>query len=114
MELNLIHKLPDSEDYEFQRGKKDTLPVEIFAKTLINFWRFKYNESDSLPFSELMNAPLSPGRIFRLDDDTMTTYLEQLEDLTDGALNYDETADLKQVYQHKEYDEQQLLKRYYG
>ena len=114
VELNLIHRLPDSEDYEFQRGKKDKLPVEIFAKTLIDFWRFKYNERDSLPFTELMNAPLSPGRVFRLDEDSMTTYLEQLEDLTDGALNYDETADLKQVYQHKDYDPTQLLKRYYG
>lgn len=114
VELNLMHRLSDSEDYEFQRGKKDTLPVEIFTKILIDFWRTKYNERDSLPFSELMNAPLSPGRIFRLDEDSMTIYLEQLEDLTDGALNYDETAGLKQVYRHKEYDEQQLLKRYYG
>ena len=114
VELNLIHRLQDSEDYEFQRGEKDTLPVEVFTKTLINFWRLKYNERDSLPFAELMNVPLSPGRIFKLDEDSMTIYLEQLEDLTDGALNYDATADLKQVYRHKDYDPTQLLKRYYG
>ncbi len=114
VELNLVQKIPDSAEYEFQRGGKDTLSVEIFTKTLIDFWHIKYNERDSLPFTELMNVPLSPGRIFKLDEDSMTIYLEQLEDLTEGILNYDETADLKQVYRHKDYDANQLLKRYYG
>ena len=114
VELNLIAELPEGEGYELQRGEKETLPIEIFTTTLIAFWISQFTERDALPFKELMSAPLSPGRIFRLDEDTMTTYLEKLKQLTDGALQYDETADLKQVYRHRDINPMQPLERYYG
>ncbi len=113
VELNIIFELPDSEGYEFQRGEKVTLPIEVFSATLIAFWVNRFSERDSLTFTDILTAPLSPGRIFKLDEDTLTLYLEKLENLTDGAMRYDETADLKQVYRHKDVDPMQLLKRYY-
>ena len=114
VELNLIAELPNSDGYEFQRGEKATLPTHIFAATLVAFWDAHLPERNELPFSELMYAPSSPGRIFRLDEDTMTMYLESLNELTKGALQYDETAGLKQVYRHKDLNQMELLKRYYG
>ena len=113
-ELNLIAELPDGSGYEFQRGDKETLPLEIVAWALETFWRSRFSRRDSLSFSDLMYAPSSPGRIFRLDEDTMTTYLENLEQLTDGAFHYNETSGLKQVYRHRDSDQMELLKRYYG
>ena len=113
VELNLITELPDGTRYEFQRGAKETLPVEVFTATLIAFWNVRFSEREALSFSELMYAPLSPGRIFRPDEDTMTIYLERLEQVTDGALEYDETADLKQLYRRKDLNPMILLKRYY-
>ena len=113
VELNLITELPENNGYEFQRGEKETLPVEIFASTLVAFWDASFPKKNELPFSELMYASLSPGRIFRLDEDTMTIYLESLNELTKGALQYDETAGLKQVYRHKDLNQTKLLKRYY-
>lgn len=114
VELNLIAELPDSDGYEFQRGEKNTLPTEIVAWTLVSFWESRFPGREALPFSELMYAPSSPGRVFRLDEDTMTTYLETLHELTDSALQYDETADLKQVYRRRALNQMELLKRYYG
>ena len=114
VELNLISELPDSNEYEIQRGEKVTLPIEVFTATLIAFWVSRFNERDSLTFTDILTAPLSPGRIFKLDEDTLTLYLEQLEELTKRALQYDETADLKQVYRHRDINEMDLLKRYYG
>lgn len=114
VELNIISELPDSEGYEFQRGEKVTLPIEVFSATLIAFWVNRFSERDSLTFTDILTAPLSPGRIFKLDEDTLTLYLEKLEELTDGAMRYDETADLKQVYRHRDVDPMHLLKRYYG
>ena len=113
VELNLIVELPDNNEYEFLRGEKENLPVEVVAATIDAFWTLRFSEEGPLPFSELMYAPLSPGRIFRLDEDTMTTYLENLEQLTEGAFSYDETAGLKQVYRHKGLNTRELLKRYY-
>ena len=114
VELNLIAELPESDRYEFQRGEKETLPTQIFAATLVAFWAARFSERDALPFSELMYAPLSPGRIFRLDEDTMISYLESLNEITKGAFQYDETAGLKQVYRHRDLDPMELLERYYG
>lgn len=114
VELNLITELPDSDQYEFQRGEKETLPVEVIAATLDAFWTLCFSEKETLPFSELMYAPLSPGRIFRLDEDTMMIHLEELGKLTNGALQYDETTGLKQVYRRENLNLMKLLKRYYG
>ena len=114
IELNLIIELPDGDGYEFQRGEKETLPTQIFAATLIAFWAARFAEKDALPFSELMYAPLSPGRTFRLDEDTMTSYLETLNEVTKGAFQYDETAGLKQVYRHRDLDPMEIVERYYG
>ena len=44
----------------------------------------------------------------------MTNYLENLAELTDGALQYDETTGLKQLYRHRTLDQMKLLERYYG
>ena len=113
VELNLITELPENNGYEFQRGEKETLPTQVFAATLIAFWAARFSDRDALPFSEVMYAPLSPGRIFRLDEDTMTIYLETLNEVTKGAFQYDETAGLKQIYQHRDLDPMELIKRYY-
>ena len=113
VELNLISELPD-DGYEFQRGEKVTLANEIFAATLIAFWDKCFTERDSLTFTDILTAPLSPGCVFKLDEDTLTLYLEKLEDLTESAMRYDETADLKQVYRHRDVNPMHLLKRYYG
>ena len=115
VELNLIAELPNGNEYEFQRGEKKTLPIEVVAVTLDAFWTLRFPKADTLPFSELMYAPLSPGRIFRLDEDTLTIYLENLTQLTEGVLQYDETAGLKQVYRRqRDLNQIELLERYYG
>lgn len=116
VELNLIAELPESNTstYEFQRGDKETLPIEVVTWTLDTFWKNYFSGREALSFSELMYAPSSPGRVFRLDEDTMTIYLEKLEQLTDSAFQYDETAGLKQLYRHRDFDQMELLERYYG
>ena len=113
VELNLIAELPDGSGYEFQRGDKETLPIEIVTWALVTFWENHFSLQGSLSFTHLMYDPLSPGRVFRLDEDTMTTHLEKLEYLTDGAFQYDETAGLKAVHRHGDLDPMALLKRYY-
>ena len=114
VELDLIAELPDNNGYEFQRGEKETLPIEVFTATLIAFWDARFPERETLSFSELMYAPLSPGQLFRLDEDTMVIYLETLEQLTNRALEYGESEGLKQVYRRKDLNLMELLERYYG
>ncbi len=126
VELNLISELMGGDGYEFQRGEKETLSTAVVAWALNTFWKHPYpwaqdtfsanefSQRNSLAFSELMYAPSSPGRVFRLDEDTLTVYLEDLAELTDGAFEYDETTGLKQLYRQRDLNEMELLERCYG
>ena len=53
VELNLISELPDGDGYEFQRGEKVTLPLEVLSATLIAFWVNRFTERDSLTFTDI-------------------------------------------------------------
>ena len=113
-ELDLISELSDRKTYRFHRGAKPSLPNDIFAATLSEFWESYFPEKETLAFSEIAYSPNSPGRVFKLDSDTLVAYLEALEELTDGAFFYDETAGLKQVYRREKVDSMKLLERYYA
>ena len=113
VELNLITNSSDGPTYRFYRGPKDALPTEIFAATLSKFWDVHCSGNDSLAFAQIAYAPNSPGQVFKLDEDTLVEYLDSVEELTGGALRYDETAGVKQVYRDREIDWMELLHRYY-
>ena len=113
VELNLISDSPDGNAYRFHRGPKPSLPTEIFAAAFSEFWDAYFSENNTLTFANIAYSPRSPGRTFQLDEDTLVEYLDRLENLTDGALRYDETAGVKQVYRDRKIASTELLYRYY-
>ena len=68
---------------------------------------------NTLTFANIAYSEKSPGRTFQLDEDTLVEYLDRLENLTDGAFRYDETAGVKQVYRDRKIASTELLHRYY-
>ena len=114
VELGLISDSSDGLSYQFHRGEKPSLPTEIFVAALSKFWESRFSARSSLALGEIAYSPESPGQIFKLDEDSVVQHLEELERLTDGALRYDETAGLKQVYRDGDVDEIELLRNYYG
>ena len=113
VELNLISELPDGNIYRFRRGPKPSLPIEIFAAALSEFWDTRFSENSTLTFRDIAYSEKSPGRTFQLDEDSIAEYLDKLESLTAGALRYDETAGVKQVYRERQIDSMKLLDSYY-
>ena len=113
VELGLISDSSDGFTYQFHRGEKPLLPTPVFASTLSRFWDSRFSERSSLALGEIAYSPESPGQIFKLDEDSVVGYLEELEHLTDGALRYDETAGLKQVYRERKIDEIESLRNHY-
>ena len=85
----------------------------IFAAALSEFWDTRFSENNTLTFANIAYSPRSPGRTFQLDEDTLVEYLDRLENLTEGALYYDETAGMKQVHRNRKIDRMELLHRYY-
>jgi hypothetical protein len=113
VDLRLVTELDDGKTYQFQRGPQVSLPNAVFAFALAEFWQAWNSQARSIAFEKIAYDPGSPGRVFKLDEDTLASRLEEIADLTSGAFNYDETAGLKQVYRHREVAPVSLLHKYY-
>jgi len=83
--------------YEFRRGPKSTLPDNIFLYALIDFWNMHSPNQKTLSFESIMYDPGSPGRTFKLDEDSLADRLINLEKLTKGSYIWSDTAGQKNV-----------------
>ena len=113
VELNLISDFSDGNTYQLHRGPKPSLPIEIFAAALSDFWAARFSDNNALTLANIAFSESSPGRTFLLDEDTLVEYLDRLDNLTKGALRYDETAGVKQVHRNRRINPVELLHRYY-
>jgi hypothetical protein len=95
-ELGLIREARFGGWHEFVRGPKPTLPNGVFAYALAEFWR-RQGGSTALTAEQICYGPGSPGRVFKLDEDSVVTRLMGLEALTRGAWIWTDTAGLRQV-----------------
>ena len=66
-----------------------------------------------MSIQECMYGTGSPGQVFKLDENSLIEYVEELEDGSKGAIALDETAGLKQIYQRRKQNPMDLLKDYY-
>ncbi len=95
-ELGLMFQPDPAGPYAFARGPKDTLPDRIFLYALLDF-AARHPEQKTFTFDELMYAPRSPGRAFKLDEASLADRLEKVAELTGEALQLSETAGLMQI-----------------
>lgn len=108
-ELGLIKAIGKKDGFRFVRGSKTTLGDGVFTYALVDFWsRFAPNAS-TLSFESIMYAPGGPGRIFQLEENDIVDRLAALDEATGGALQWSETAGLKQVVRNVEVNKQFAL-----
>lgn len=112
-ELGLIRESRLAGQFEFVRGPKPTLPDAVFALTLWRFWRRWHATAPTLSVEQASYGPGSPGRIFKLDEDSVLERMTRLDRLTDGALVWTDTAGLRQVARVRAPNEARLLERAY-
>lgn len=84
--------------FSFRRGPKSTLTDAFFTWALLDFWQRHRAGESSLTFETAAYAPGSPGRVFKLDEESVAERLFTLSDLTDGKLLWSDTSGLRQVY----------------
>lgn len=113
-ELGLIRESRLSGQFEFVRGPKPTLTDGVFALTLWRFWRRWHANSPTISVEQASYAPGSPGRIFKLDEDSVLERLTRMDRVTDGALIWSDTAGLRQVARVRAPNEARLLERAYN
>jgi hypothetical protein len=84
--------------FSFRRGPKPTLHDGMFAYALIDFWNATNLGLSSLAFETIAYGEGSPGRVFKLDEDSVAERLFRLEELTRRELSWTGTAGLRQVH----------------
>lgn len=95
-ELGLVAPLAGGA-LQFRRGPKPSLPDEVFALALIEFWQQHFPTRGTLSVESIAHEPSSPGRVFLLDEESLVERLERIADITADAITWDEGAGLRQV-----------------
>jgi len=101
VELGILKSTPGGQSYSFARGEKDTIPDGLVFYATLQFWKDFSAEGNVLSLYDLCRQPGSPGQLFKLDDDSLAARFERFEKATEGAIVYDETAGLKQLYRRR-------------
>jgi hypothetical protein len=94
-ELELVQPAPERGVFEFQRGPKPSLPDAVFAFSLAEFCQ--EIATDTIGFEHVAHAPGSPGRVFKLDEASVSERLERIAEVSDGAFRWIDTAGLRQL-----------------
>lgn len=87
--------------YHFHRGPQYSLPDGVFAFALLDFWRRwerNTNASQStLSFNMIAHDYGSPGRVFKLDEDSVGERLSKIADITRNYLEWTDSSGVRQV-----------------
>jgi hypothetical protein len=97
-ELDLIQFIPGENLYRFNIGSKPTLSTQVFGFALCRFLAKRFQTRRTSAIEEVMYQNGSPGQAFKLDENSLVEYIEQLESITAGALRLNDTAGLRQIY----------------
>lgn len=114
LQLDLIQPSPDGDLYRFAIGPKPSLSAAVFAFALSQYFDRAAGTTNTLNLQKCLYSEGSPGQAFKLDENSLIEYIEDLEDQTSGAMMIDETAGLKQIYRRRSFDAMQILDDYYG
>lgn len=95
-ELGLIYQGSHG-TLEFRRGPKHTLPDGIFTFALLEFWAHFSPNTTTLSFDSIAHEYGSPGRVFKLDENSVVDRLITLDQITHGCLVWSETSGMRQV-----------------
>lgn len=111
-ELSIIREARLGGWYEFVRGPKPSLHDAVFAYALGDYWE-RSGGATTLTAEQVCYGPGSPGRVFKLDEDSVITRLMKLTELTGGAWQWVDTAGLRQIQRVGSFDPLAALDRAY-
>ena len=99
--------------YTFNREPKPSISQHLFAYCLNDFWNVRFADESTLAFWQVAYGHGSPGQVFKLPEPEILEYLTKIEFITNGALNFQESAHLRQVRRHENLDWTDLLNSIY-
>jgi len=112
-QLHLIQTTPEGEFFRFAVGQKPTLPSAVFAFALHEQFEGRGSGAKAMSIQDSLYGEASPGQVFKLDENSLYEYLEDMEESLGGCVVLDETAGLRQIFRRKSYDPLNVLRDYY-
>ncbi len=100
-ELELISPV-GSHMYEFNYGPKPSLPEGVFLYSLNEFWQNRISNPNSTSVEILTYAPGSPGRVFKLDEQSLVERLVRIGESSEGCFQWTDTSGVRNVTRVKE------------
>lgn len=98
-DLGLLESNGDG--FQFHRGPQYSLPDGVFAFALLDYWtRWETNTGASqatLSFNSIAHDYGSPGRVFKLDEDSVGERLSKIADITRNHLQWTDSSGVRQV-----------------
>ncbi|MCH8241024.1 MAG: DUF4007 family protein [Planctomycetes bacterium] len=101
-ELGLIDSIDSDGTYAFVRGHHPSLPTNVFAFALLQFWKRIAPRSQSLGFYDIAYEVGSPGKVFKLSESAVVDHMREIAKVTRRRVRFSSTAGLVQVYREKE------------
>ena len=95
-ELGLLREV-SSRSFAFRHGPKPSLPDGVFLLALTDFWAKRAPDQATLAIDFLVYEPGSPGRIFKLDEDALVDRLVDIEDISQGAFLWTDSAGVRSI-----------------
>ncbi len=95
-ELELIRPSSLKGVYEFARGEKPNLPDAVFSFALLEFWE-TCRDVETLSLEAIAYEPGSPGRVFKMDEQSVIARLARIEDSSNGVFRWSHTGGIQQV-----------------
>lgn len=87
--------------FHFNRGPQYSLPDGIFAYALVDYWlrweRITGASQSTLSFNAIAHDYGSPGRVFKLDEDSVGERLSKISEITRGYLEWTDSSGIRQV-----------------
>jgi hypothetical protein len=112
-ELELISPITRRDLFQINKGIKPTLSIYTFLFGLFKFWDYYSPNSKTLSFESICYESMSPGRIFLINEDAVAGYMQDISKVTDGALDFTETAGMKQILLHKDINLEKSALQYF-
>jgi len=114
VELGLIEPVGSPNQYRFVIGPKMSLPTAVFGFAMMSHLGAHLSDRATVAVDECLYGPGSPGQAFKLDENSLVMLVEELSQLTDGAVGFSDTAGARRIYLRPGLSPFDLLDLYYG
>lgn len=96
-ELGLIQERSNRGEYKFQTMNKKDIPPLIFYWALSEYWNNLAYKPETLTLEQITYNANSPGKIFKLDESSIISYLSEIERASNKKYKWSETLGSRTV-----------------